>query len=103
MRAHARTNALSHTLTQILTAHSGRGCNLGAGGWCAVGAWLAGATLLSSLNGFDLAPLRAGGLTQLRMVGMEGLPIAVAVAGLLELSAVTLKSVNFRRRSHTHT
>ena len=75
-----------------------RGGGLGAAGWCGVGSWLAGATRLASLNGFDVAQLRAGGLTTLQMPGMEGLPVALVVAGLLQPSAATLTSINFRRR-----
>ena len=38
---------------------------VGDGGWEAVGSRLAGATLLASLNGYDLTTLRANGATEL--------------------------------------
>ena len=63
-----------------------------------MGSWLAGATQLTSLNGFGLAQLRGGSTKELRMPGKEGLPVALAVAGLLQPSATTLTSIDFRRR-----
>ena len=82
-----------------------RGNALSFAGWSALGSWLGGATLLGSLNGFDVAQLRRGGMTALEMANMEGLPAAVALAGLLQPSAATLTSVDFRRRhtdKHAH-
>ena len=35
-------------------------------------------------------------MTELRMRGMEGLPVALAVAGLLKPSATILTSIDFR-------
>ena len=66
-------------------------------GWCVVGGSLVGATRLASLNGFDVAKMRRGGMTALDMHKMEGLPAAVAVAGLLQPNAATLTSIDFRR------
>ena len=82
-----------------------RGNALSFAGWSSLGRWLGGATLLGSLNGFDVAQLRRGGMTALEMANMEGLPAAVALAGLLQPSAATLTSVDFRRRhtdKHAH-
>ena len=73
------------------------GNDVGHGGWVSLGVWLAGATRLTSLNGFDrLAELRAGGVVDLDASGKEGLPMGLAAAGLLGPSAATLTSVNFR-------
>jgi hypothetical protein len=40
--------------------------------------------------------VRRGGLTELDMSGKEGLPVAVAAAGLLERSAATLTRLDVR-------
>ena len=62
-----------------------------------LGAWLAGATRLKSLNGFEgLQELRAGWSTELKLGGREGMPVGLAAAGLLGRSAATLTSVDFR-------
>ena len=56
-----------------------------------------GATRLASLNGFEgLQELRAGGATELKLGGREGMPVGLAAAGLLRRSAATLTSVDFR-------
>ena len=97
-RAHARV--CIHTWVSCC-----RGNALSFAGWSALGRWLGGATLLGSLNGFDVAQLRRGGMTALEMANMEGLPAAVALAGLLQPSAATLTSVDLRRRhtdKHAH-
>ena len=73
-----------------------RGGALGPEGWIEVGSWLARATRLTSLDGFNVAQLIDGQMQQLCMTGMEGLPVAVAEAKLLQPSAMTLKSVDFR-------
>ena len=70
---------------------------MGDGGWMLLGGWLAGATRLASLNGFEgLQELRAGGATELKLGGREGMPVGLAAAGLLGRSAATLTSVDFR-------
>ena len=70
-------------------------------GWTALGAWLAGAIRIKALNGFDcLRPLREGGVAELDMYRKEGLPVALAVSGLLRRSAATLASVNFRQAAN---
>ena len=70
---------------------------MGDGGWMLLGGWLAGATLLASLNGFEgLQELRAGWSTELKLAWMEGMPVGLAAAGLLGRSAATLTSVDFR-------
>ena len=62
-----------------------------------LGGWLAGATRLASLNGFEgLQELRAGGATELKLDWREGMPVGLAAAGLLGRSAATLTSVDFR-------
>ena len=62
-----------------------------------LGGWLAGATRLASLDGFEgLQELRAGGATEAKLGGKEGMPVGLAAAGLLERSAATLASVDFR-------
>ena len=69
-----------------------------AGAWgLGVGGWLAGATGLTSLNGFTrLAELRAGGVAELDVRGKEGLPVGLAAAGLLAPSGATLTCVDLR-------
>ena len=70
---------------------------MGDGGWMLLGGWLAGATRLASLNGFEgLQELRAGGATELKLDWREGMPVGLAAAGLLGRSAATLTSVDFR-------
>ena len=62
-----------------------------------LGGWLAGATRLASLNGFEgLQELRAGGATELKLSRSGGMPVGLAAAGLLGRSAATLTSVDFR-------
>ena len=67
------------------------------GGWMPLGGWLAGATRLASLNGFEgLQELWDGSATELKLGGREGMPVGLAAAGLLGRSAATLTSVDFR-------
>jgi hypothetical protein len=47
--------------------------------------------------------VRGGGLTQLDMSEKEGLPVAVAAAGLLERSAATLTRLDVRSETRVRT